>query len=63
MIQQCSPNKSQILAARQAAGMTQAEAANFVHAGSYRTWQDWENGRRKMPTSVWELWRLKTNAT
>ena len=30
-------------------GLTQAQAAALVGAGSYRTWQDWERGQRKIP--------------
>lgn len=50
----------QIKQARKAAGLTQAQAAALVHAGSYRTWQDWEAGRNPMPLMAWELFTLKT---
>ena len=43
-----------------AAGLTQAEAAAIVHRPSYRTWQDWERGRAKMPLDAWELFLIKT---
>ena len=29
--------------------LTQAQAADLVGAGSYRTWQDWERGQRPIP--------------
>lgn len=53
------PTPEQIRAAREAAGLTQAQAADLVHAGSYRTWQDWEKGRRPMPMMAWELFCIK----
>lgn len=54
------PAPEMIRAARVAAGLTQAEAAAVVHRPSYRTWQDWERGRSKMPLDAWELFLLKT---
>jgi DNA-binding transcriptional regulator YiaG len=54
------PTKEQIREARVAAGLTQAEAARIVHRPSYRTWQDWERGRTKMPLDAWELFMIKT---
>lgn len=54
------PTPEQIRNARELAKLTQAQAAERVFAGSYRTWQDWESGRRPMPANVWELWRLQS---
>ena len=54
------PTPEAIVAARKAAGLTQAEAAAIVHRPSYRTWQDWERGRAKMPLDAWELFLIKT---
>jgi DNA-binding transcriptional regulator YiaG len=59
------PTPKQIRAAREAAGLTQAQAAELVHAGSYRTWQNWERDAgdaeaRAMPLAVWELFKLKS---
>ncbi len=54
------PTPESIRAARAAAGLTQAEAAAVVHRPSYRTWQDWERGRARMPPDAWELFLLKT---
>jgi len=45
--------------ARERSGLTQTDAAKYVHAGSYRTWQDWESGRRVMPLAAWELFLAK----
>lgn len=55
------PTPEQILAARQTAGLTQAEAGALVHSPSYRAWQDWERGRRPMRLDTWELFLLKTD--
>lgn len=56
----CSPAPEQIKAARKAAGHTQKQAAETVRATSYRTWQDWETGRREMHPGLWELYIIKT---
>lgn len=48
-----------IRAARMAAGLTQTEAGEVVHA-SLRTWQQWEAGDRKMHPGLFELFKLKT---
>jgi DNA-binding transcriptional regulator YiaG len=54
------PTPEQVKAARTEAGHTQAQAAALVHAGSYRSWQDWERGQRPMPLAAWELYLIKT---
>lgn len=54
------PSPVQIKDARKTAGLTQAQAAAVVHAGGYRTWQDWERGETPMQTGLWELFMLKT---
>jgi DNA-binding transcriptional regulator YiaG len=53
------PEPDDIRAARTAAGLTQTEAGDLVHA-SLRTWQQWEAGDRKMHPGLFELFRLKT---
>jgi DNA-binding transcriptional regulator YiaG len=53
-----SPSPSDVLAARHAAGLTQAEAAKLVHT-SLRAWQQWEYGERRMHPAMWELFCLK----
>ena len=53
------PTTSEIRAAREAAGLTQAAAAALVHAGP-RTWSHWETGDRRMPAATWELFMIKT---
>lgn len=47
--------------ARLRAGHTQAEAAALVRAGSYRTWQDWESGRRPIDPVRYEWYLLVTD--
>ena len=54
-----SPTPAEILAIRQAAGLTQAQAAARVYASSYRTWQDWERGVRTMPATALALWEAQ----
>lgn len=53
------PEPDDIRAARTAAGLTQTEAGDVVHA-SLRTWQQWEAGDRKMHPGLFELFKLKT---
>lgn len=53
-----SPMPADIRAARDAANLTQSQAAAVVHSG-LRTWQQWEAGDRKMHPAFWELFRLK----
>lgn len=54
-----NPAPADIIAGREAAGLTQTQAAALVH-GSLRTWQQWEAGDRRMHAGLWELFRLKT---
>lgn len=54
-----SPSPAEIRAAREAAGLSQTEAAATIHHG-LRAWQEWEAGNRKMHPSAWELFQIKT---
>lgn len=54
-----NPDPAQVRSAREAAGLTQTQAANLIH-GTLRTWQQWEAGDRRMHPGLWELFRLKT---
>jgi DNA-binding transcriptional regulator YiaG len=54
------PTKEEIRAARKAAGITQAEAANLIHH-KLRNWQRWEYGENTMHPALWELFRLKAS--
>lgn len=54
-----SPAPADIRAARERAGLTQADAAERIH-GKLRTWEDWEGGRAKMHPGLFELFLIKT---
>lgn len=45
--------------ARKASGLTQTEAA-MVIGGTLRAWQEWEGGRRNMPSAKYNLFILLT---
>lgn len=58
------PTAHQVAAAREAAGLSQAQAAALVHTDA-RTWRRWELGPgyqsgRAMPLAAWELFLIKT---
>lgn len=61
-----NPTAAEVRAAREAAGLTQAQAAALVHA-SVRNWQQWEQKEganvRSMHPGLWELFRIKTTAS
>lgn len=57
------PTPAQVRAAREAAGLTQTEAARLVHT-QLRAWQQWEAeegtaGHRRMHAAFWELFTIK----
>jgi len=54
-----NPSPEAVRQARQAARLTQTEAAKTVSA-SMRAWQQWESGERAMPPGLFELFMLKT---
>ena len=53
-----NPAPAEIKRAREAAGLTQTEAAALLHA-TCRAWQQWEAGDRSMHPAFWELFLLK----
>lgn len=57
-----NPTPADVRAAREAAGLTQTEAARLVHS-TLRAWQAWETAEgesaRRMHPGLWELFRLK----
>lgn len=53
------PAGPQLRAAREAAGLSQAQAAALLYR-SARNWQQWELGERQMDPALWELFVLKT---
>lgn len=55
-----SPTPTDVSAAREAAGLSQAAAAELVHLGSAMRWSEYERGVRTIDTARWELFLLKT---
>ena len=53
-----NPTPEQIRAARDAAGLSQADAASLIYS-TERTWQGWEQGERRMHPGLWELFLRK----
>ena len=56
------PTPAEFIAARKAAGHTQADVARLVYAG-LRTVNRWESGEILMPPAEWALYRLRTGQT
>lgn len=57
------PSPSEVRRLRKALGLTQAQAAQLVHA-TMRSWQNWESEKSgpNMSEQTWELFRLKTRS-
>ena len=59
------PRAAEVKAAREDAGLTQAQAAAMVFV-ALRSWQQWESelhgDSRRMPPGLWQLFRLKVLA-
>lgn len=55
-----TPAPEAIRAARDAADLTQAEAAELVHLGSAKRWSEYECGAQAMDAARWELFLIKT---
>lgn len=53
-----APTAANIRTVRQAAALTQAQAAVLVHV-TLRAWQYWESGTRPIDPAHWELFQLK----
>jgi putative transcriptional regulator len=60
-----NPTPAEVRAAREAAGLTQAQAAALVST-TLRAWQAWEQDggeyARRMHAGLWELFKIKTCA-
>jgi putative transcriptional regulator len=54
-----NPTPGDIRAVREAAGLTQCQAAALIYRTA-RNWQQWEGGERRMDPALWELFRLKS---
>ena len=59
---QDSPSAEQVRKARERAQLTQTKAAELIYV-TRSTWARYESGDMIMPSSSWELWRIKTGAT
>ena len=57
-----NPTPAEVLAAREAAGLSQTAAAVLVYS-ALRSWQQWEAGDRRMHPGLWELFRIKAAST
>jgi hypothetical protein len=53
------PTPAEITASREAAGLTQAQAAELVHLGAQPRWAEYENGLRPIDLARWELFLIK----
>lgn len=60
MNQNPGPEPSLISELRKVSGLTQAQAADLIHA-TRRGWQEYEAGNRRMHPGLWELFCLKIN--
>ena len=54
------PTPAEIREVREAAGLTQTEAAELVHLGDRVRWTEYESGERNIDLARWELFLLKT---
>lgn len=54
-----TPSPTMIQAVRQGAGLTQAQAAEFVHLGAYQRWAEYERGAKPIDAARWELFLIK----
>lgn len=54
-----NPTPAEILKAREAAQLTQSQAAEKV-GGTLRAWQNYEGGQRRMHPGLFELFLIKT---
>lgn len=55
-----NPAPADIRAAREAAGLTQTQAAQLLH-GTLRSWQMWEAGERRLHPALWAFFLLRTS--
>lgn len=56
-----NPKPAEIVRLREAAGLTQTEAAELV-CSTLRTWQDWEAGIARMHGGLWRLFNIEVKA-
>jgi hypothetical protein len=53
------PTPGLIAGMRHNAGLTQQQAAEMVHLGSFKRWSEYERGLMPMDPAHWELFRIK----
>lgn len=53
------PTPDAIRMAREAAALTQAEAAELVYLGAAKRWSEYERGAQAMDPARWELFLVK----
>jgi DNA-binding transcriptional regulator YiaG len=53
------PTPVEVREAREAAGLTQREAAELVYLGHAKRWSEIERGVQTMHAAVWELFCIK----
>lgn len=51
------PKPAQIRKVREAAGLSQSQAAEVVYV-SLRTWQNWEAGKHAMNPVLWDCFKV-----
>lgn len=55
-----NPTPQEVRKARDASGLTQAEAAEMVHLAHAVRWSEFERGAAPIEAARWELFRIKT---
>lgn len=55
-----SPKPAELLRVREAAGLTQTEAAGILGM-TLNAWQRWESGERPMSPALWDLFQRRLN--
>jgi len=53
------PSPALITGMRISAGLTQAQAAEMVHLGSFKRWSEYERGVQAIDPARWELFVIK----
>jgi len=53
-----NPTPDEITEGRNAAGLTQRQAAALIY-GTEAAWRSWESGLRRMHPGLWELFKIK----
>lgn len=57
------PTPEEVYAARQAAGLTQEQAAELVYRTDRKRWYEWESGARQMQLDTYHLFLLRAGLT